>query len=309
MKYIINILLIILMVSCQSEEQSFDATGAFEADELIVSSEASGVILELNLEEGQTLKSGTVIGRVDSTQLYLKRKQLEASIIALGYKLPNISAQTQAFNQQEAALNVKYNSLLKDQKRIDNLLKSGIGTRKSLDDINAGVDEVKQQLAVIRKQKAAQTSALNTQSSGMKAEIGPMRVQIQQIDDQLKKCRIVNPIDGIVLNKYALANEMTGMGKPLYKIADLNNIYLKAYITNDQLAKAKLNQKVTVSTDDGKGGFKETQGTISWISDKAEFTPKTIQTKDERANLVYAVKVKIENDGFYKIGMYGQFRF
>jgi HlyD family secretion protein len=149
-------------------------------------------------------------------------------------------------------------------------------------------------------------SALQTQSSSISSDLLPLQVQIEQLNDQLARCKIINPVNGTVLTKYAEPNEMTAQGKPLYKIADLTSIILRAYITGNQLPVVKLNQKIKVNTDDGKGGYKETAGTITWISDKAEFTPKTIQTKDERANLVYAVKVRVKNDGFLKIGMYGE---
>jgi HlyD family secretion protein len=182
------------------------------------------------------------------------------------------------------------------------LVKGDAATPKQLDDINA-------QIEVLKKQIEAQQSTLSISSEGLGKDVVPLQVQIEQLNDQLAKCSIINPTNGTVLAKYAEANEMTAAGKPLYKIADLSNIILRAYITGNQLPQVKLNQQVKVLTDDGKGGYKETQGTIIWINSKAEFTPKTIQTKDERANMVYAIKVKVKNDGAYKVGMYGEIKF
>ncbi len=162
---------------------------------------------------------------------------------------------------------------------------------------------------MLKKQIEAQQSTLSISSEGLSKDIVPLQVQVEQLNDQLAKCKIINPANGTVLAKYAEANEMTTTGKPLYKIADLSNIILRAYITSNQLTQVKLNQKVKVLTDDGKGGYKETEGTVTWINDKAEFTPKTIQTKDERANMVYALKIKVKNDGSYKVGMYGEIKF
>jgi HlyD family secretion protein len=222
--------------------------------------------------------------------------------------MPNITAQTGYYNQQEAVTQSRLKNLLYEQKRLQNLLKADAATPKQLDDINAQIDETRKQLLVTGKQKDAQVSVLKTQSSSISADLLPLQVQIEQINDQLARRKIINPVSGTVLTKYAEVNEMTAQGKPLYKIADLTTIILRAYITGNQLPAIKLNQKIKVNTDDGKGGYKETAGTITWISDKAEFTPKTIQTKDERANMVYAIKVKVKNDGSYKIGMYGEIK-
>ena len=150
---------------------------------------------------------------------------------------------------------------------------------------------------------------MDISTESINSDVLPLQVQVEQLNDQLAKCKIINPANGTVLTKYAEANEMTATGKPLYKIADLSNIILRAYITGDQLPQIKLNQKVKVLTDDGRGSYKKTEGTIIWINDKAEFTPKTIQTKNERANMVYAIKVRVKNDGTYKIGMYGEIKF
>lgn len=282
----------LLISSCAPKPRTFDASGAFEAEETIISSEASGILRQFSVTEGQTLEAGQRIGYVDSVQLYLKKKQLTTQINALLSKKPNIAVQI-------ATLQEQLRTAENEKNRFVNLAKAGVATGKQVDDLNASIE-------VIKKQLLAQQSSLEITSEGMTKETLPLHVQIEQLDDQLSKCTLTNPIHGTVLAKYAEANEMTSPGKALYKIADLSDIILRVYISGNQLANVKLNQQVSVNTDDGKGGMKSTRGTITWINDKAEFTPKTIQTKDERANMVYAVKVRVKNDGFYKIGMYGE---
>ncbi|MHA4741664.1 HlyD family secretion protein [Dyadobacter sp. MSC1_007] len=295
-----------LLTGCKENENPYDASGTFEAVETIVSAEASGRIMQLDLEEGQQLKEGQIVGYIDSLQLFLKKKQLEAQIRATGSRVPDIVAQTNVYKQQIAVSQVRLDNLLHEKKRIENLLKADAATPKQLDDINAQVAELQKQLEVINRQDAAQTSVLRTQTSGLRADVQPLVVQIEQINDQLAKSKIINEVNGTVLTKYAEANEIAATGKPLYKIADLSTIILRAYVTGDQLTGIKLNQKVKVLVDDAGGKYRELPGEIEWISGKAEFTPKTIQTKDERANLVYGVKIRVKNDGFLKIGMYGE---
>lgn len=294
--------------ACKNKQAAYDASGAFEAKETIVSAEATGVLRQLDIEEGQALQKGQVIGYIDSTQLYLRKLQLEAQIRATGSRVPDIASQTNVFKQQAAVTQSRLDYLLHEQARIERLVKGDAATVKQLDDINAQIDETRKQLQVISRQDAAQTSVLQTQTSGLRSDVLPLRLQIEQINDQLSKCRLVNEVNGTVLTKYAEVNEMTTVAKPLYKIADLSTIILRAYLTGDQLAKVKPGQQVTVLADDGNGKYREYKGTIDWISDKAEFTPKTIQTKDERANLVYAIKINVKNDGYLKIGMYGEIK-
>ena len=285
----------ISVTSCNDNKVSFDASGSFEAEETIISSEATGTIKHFDIEEGQKLEAGQIIGYIDSLQLYLKKKQLEAQISAIYGKKPNIPVQLSALQEQ-------LRTYEKEQIRLTNLVKGEAATPKQLDDINS-------QIEVLKKQIEAQKSTLNISSEGLSKDIVPLQVQIDQLKDQLAKCKIINPVNGTVLAKYAETNEMTSIGKPLFKISDLSNIILRTYITSNQLTQVKLNQKVKVLTDDGKGDYKETVGRIMWINDKAEFTPKTIQTKDERANMVYAVKIKVQNDGSYHLGMYGEIKF
>lgn len=291
----IGIAAALLLASCKNTKNEFDASGAFETEETIISAEASGTMKQFDIAEGQQLKAGQAIGYIDTVQLYLKKKQLEAQIGATLSRKPNIPAQLASLQEQLKAAQ-------KEQQRITSLLKADAATPKQLDDINAQID-------VIRKQIDAQQSALGISSQSITEETLPVQVQIEQLDDQLAKSHIINPLNGTVLAKYAEANEVAAIGKPLYKIADLSTLTLRAYISGDQLPQVKLNQKVKVLTDDGKGGYRENEGTISWISDKAEFTPKTIQTKDERADMVYAIKVLVKNDGSLKIGMYAEIKF
>lgn len=285
----------LILLSCGKNKNTFDASGTFEAEETIISSEVSGVIKEFNITEGQTIEAGQIIGFIDSTQLYLKKKQLEAQILALKSKKPDVAIQLAALQEQLKTAET-------EQVRISNLVKADAATTKQLDDINATVE-------ILKKQIKAQKSALDISTAGISTEELPVEVQIEQLKDQLSKCILVNPVNGTVLTKYSEKFEMTLPGKPLYKVADLSAIILRTYITGDQLPKVKINKKVTVSTDDGNGGFKKTEGIITWINNKAEFTPKTIQTKDERANMVYATKIQVKNDGSYKIGMYGEINF
>ncbi len=307
--YSLVTLAILFLASCQPKKSTFDASGSFEAQETIVSAEATGRIQQFTIEEGDLLQAGQTVGYIDSVQIYLKKKQIEAQIKAAGYKLPDISTQTGFYNQQQIVTQTRLKNLLHEQKRFQNLVKAEAATQKQVDDINAQVEEAQKQMVVIQKQQEAQRSALQTQTSGIKGELLPLSVQLQQVEDQLAKCRIVNPVNGTVLTKYAEAFEITTPGKPLYKIADLSSMILRAYVSGNQLTQVKLNQKVKVMTDDIDGKFKTTEGTISWINDKAEFTPKTIQTKNERANMVYAIKIIVKNDGQLKIGMYGEIKF
>jgi HlyD family secretion protein len=200
-------------------------------------------------------------------------------------------------------------SLQKEKTRYTNLVKDQAATQKQLDDVTAQYDQVLRQMQVTRSQIEAQKTMTGTQNRTVMSEKNPLSVRVAQLNDQIERANIINPVSGTVLTKYAQQGEITSAGKALYKIANLDTLRLQAYITGDQLASVKLNQQVAVSVDDGKGGFRSYQGRITWISDKAEFTPKTIQTKEERANLVYAIKVDVKNDGFLKLGMYGEVKF
>ena len=289
------ILSLTFLFACSNGDGDFDATGTFESEEIIVSSEAMGKLVMFKVEEGMNLKLNDIVGVVDTTQLHLKKKQLLASVKAVLSKQPDIATQL-------ASLQKQIETAETEQTRINNLVKSNAATTKQLDDINS-------QLDVLRKQYNATKSSLTITKQGLQSETLPLTAQIEQIEDQIKKSYIINPVDGTVLTRYAKLNEVTSNGKALYKIANLSEMTLRAYVNGDQLGEIKLGQKVKVFVDKGEGDQKEMSGEIYWVSSKAEFTPKTIQTKDERANLVYAIKVKVINDGYLKIGMYGEVKF
>ncbi|MDD3787928.1 MAG: efflux RND transporter periplasmic adaptor subunit [Petrimonas sp.] len=281
--------------SCSHGNGEYDASGAFEATEIIVSSEANGKIERFDVTEGQQLQQGQQVGAIDSTQLYLQMMSLRTNARGVRAQAPNINTQTAAIEEQ-------IQTLQRERERTQNLIKANAANRKQLDDINAQID-------VLQKQLSAQTSSLQKSSASISAQSSSIDIQAAQLQDRLDKCRITSPISGTVLNKYAEQGELAGMGTPLFKIADTQHMFLRAYVTNDQLAQLKLGDTVKVLTDAGDGSMKPYNGTISWISDKSEFTPKTIQTKNERANLVYAIKIAVKNDGFLKIGMYGEVKF
>ncbi len=287
--------LLLMATACNRNGSEFDATGNFEADEIIISAEASGKIIQLNVEEGTELKSQTVIGLIDTTQLYLHKKQLEYSIRAVHAKQPNATVQLAAINEQ-------IETTKREKQRVENLLKDDAATQKQLDDLNAQVD-------LLQRQFSAAQSTLTITKQSLQSETLPLKAQLEQVQDQITKSKIVNPVNGTVLTLYAKQNEVVNPGKALYKIADLSTVILRAYISGSQLSQIKLGQSVKVLVDAPDDGYKEYAGTITWISDKAEFTPKTIQTKEERANLVYAVKIDVKNDGYLKLGMYGEVLF
>ena len=286
---------IALFSSCSNKDKVYDASGSFEATEIIVSAEASGKIEILSLIEGQLLQKDEQVGLIDTIQLYLQKMSLLSNVKGVRSQLPNIGTQTASIKEQ-------INTFEREKQRTTNLINANAATQKQLDDINA-------QIIVLKKQLSASESTLQKSSQNISAQSTSMEIQIAQIEDKLKKSIISSPITGSVLNKYAEEGELANMGMPLFKIADINNMILRVYVTNDQLSTIKLNTKVQVFVDQGKDNKKIYDGIVNWISDKAEFTPKTIQTKNERANLVYALKVSVKNDGFIKIGMYGEVKF
>lgn len=299
----------ILIYSCQKNGPKADAYGNFEADEMIVSAEANGQILELRLEEGQTLEAGAIVGRIDSTQLTLKKEQLQAAIRAVAAKSPAIAAQLAVYEKQLDANRQQLANLQREKQRVEKLLASDAATPKQLDDLNDQIVLVQRQMDVVLQQRSATDASLSTQKGGLLAEVLPLQKQIAQLEDQIAKCRVENPVAGTVLTRYAETGELATFGKPLYKIADLRTLVLRAYVAGDQLGNIRLGQELKVAIDAPGGGMREFPGKVLWISPKAEFTPKIIQTKDERVNLVYAVKIEVENDGSLKIGMPGELRF
>ncbi|HMK26477.1 MAG TPA: HlyD family efflux transporter periplasmic adaptor subunit [Chitinophagaceae bacterium] len=295
-------------ISCNNNGNGYDASGTFEADEVVVSTMSTGMILSLNIEEGSVLSKDSVVGYIDPSVLSLQKEEVEASIESLGQQTMNAEPQISLLEKQFAVQQSQLDNLLHEKTRIENLLKLDAATGKQLDDINAQIDVVKRQMNVTRQQINVQQNNIATQNRAILSNTKPLQKKIAQLNDLLQKTGVLNPIAGTVITKYAEAGEMVTAGKALYKIADLSELYLRAYITGEQLPKIKLGQPVKVMIDDGAKKYKEYSGIITWISDKAEFTPKTIQTKEERANLVYAIKVKVKNDGFLKIGMYGEMK-
>jgi HlyD family secretion protein len=302
----ISMLATVFIIACSSNGNKFDASGTFEATEVIVSSELNGKILSLTVNEGDTVSVNRVVGTVDAEGIELQKEQVEASISSLNDKTADVGPQVALLQNQLAVQQSQLNNLLHEKQRIENLIKQDAATGKQLDDINAQIDVVRKQMVVTQQQINVQRNNTSTQNRSILSESKPLQKRVEQLNDQLKRADIVNPINGTILTKYAEAGELTSAGKALYKIADLGEMKLRAYVTGDQLSQIKLGQQVKVLVDEGKDKYKELVGTISWISDKAEFTPKTIQTKEERANLVYAIKINVKNDGYLKIGMYGE---
>ena len=291
MKRIVYIAAAMLAASCGTEAE-FDAQGTFEATEVVVSSEATGRILNFEVEEGMAVEANQMVGAIDSVQLHLQRKQLVAQQSALLGSRPDVKKQVAALREQIAKQN-------EELRRVENMLKDGAATKKQKDDIEAQIKILESQLDATLSTLDKNTSTINNNSAALEA-------QIAALDDRISKCRVISPVGGTVLVKYAEAGELATVGKPLMKIADLDNIYLRAYFTSDQLAKVNLGDEVKVVADFGGEERYDYTGRVAWISSESEFTPKTIQTKDSRANLVYAVKIAVENDGRLKIGLAGE---
>lgn len=295
MKTLKNLMVFIAILpvvsACLEKGEKSDAYGNFEAREIIVSSEVQGKILKLMFEEGQILPANKVVGLVDTIQPYLKKEQLVAQKYAVSTKLNNIHAQINVQNEQKKIL-------VKEKNRFENLLKDGAATTKQLDDIAGKINLINSQIESIR-----------TQKSTVLSELTAINKQIEQIEDQIKRCKIINPIFGTVLEKYIEPHEIVIPGRAIYKIADLREMILRVYISGNQLSRISIGQKVEVLIDKNERETRVLEGTVSWISQQAEFTPKIIQTKEERVNLVYAVKVHMKNDGSLKIGMPGEVNF
>lgn len=294
-RIVIALLAIITLTACNKDKTEYDASGVFETTEVIVSARQTGSLIRLDVEEGQTLQAGQVVGCIDTVQLSLKRRQLRSSMGVNDAK--HLDAQ-----RQLAALNQQLVNLQNEQKRFTAMVNDKSATQKQLDDINYQINVVRQQISAQQEQISSNNAALSAQSKTVVE-------QIAQIDDCIRQSYITVPITGNVINKYAEASEFAVPGKALFKIADISNMKLRAYVPADLLTKLKIGQKVTVYADQGESERKAYNGTISWISDKAEFTPKTIQTREERSNLVYAVKISVKNDGLIKAGMYGDVKF
>jgi HlyD family secretion protein len=301
--------IILLAASCSHKKIDTDASGVFESDEVIVSAEQSGKLLSFPIHEGDSLAKGARVGNIDMSNMAIQKQQVEATISALRDKTTNPHPQTELVERQLAVQESQLAQQLRERTRTENLLKADAATQKQLDDINSNIDQLQKQIAVSKQQIALDRSNISTQNRTVFSEKLPLEKSAAQIQDNIDKGQIINPIQGTVLTKYALEGEMTTIGKALYKIANLDTLTLRAYVTGSQLTQVKLGQAVKVYSDEGADQYREYPGEVYWISDKSEFTPKTIQTRDERANLVYAVKIHVKNDGYLKLGMYGEVKF
>ena len=284
----------LMLTACGNNEKEYDATGTFETTETTVFAEHSGRLMSFSVNEGDETDASVEVGLIDTTQIWLKIQQLDATKKVYNSQKPDMEAQIATTQQQ----------LLKaqqEEQRYKELVTDGAAPSKMLDDASSNVK-------VLQKQLAAQQSALSTSTRSLDKQSDMVDVQVRQLRDQLRKCHIVTPAKGTVLEKYVERGEFVAMGKPLFKIGDTQNMYMRAYVTSVQLQHIKLGQKVKVFADYGDGQKKEYDGTVTWISSRSEFTPKTILTDDERADLVYAVKIAIKNDGYVKIGMYGKLK-
>ncbi len=283
-----------LSASCGSGDGDYDASGVFEATEVIVSAKGTGEIVRLDIQEGQNVAAGAQVGFIDTQQLHLRKMQLLANMTAVESRHYDVSRQIASIQQQIATQKT-------ERTRYENLVRSNAANQKQLDDINA-------QIALLEKQLAAQTETLENNNRNVSGESTGLQAQVAQIEDQIRQNVISSPIDGTVLSKYAEQGEWAVQGRALFKVADIARMNLRVYITAGQLTELKIGQQVEVYADRGESDRREYPGTVTWISDQAEFTPKTIQTRDERANLVYAVKVAVRNDGYIKKGMYGEIK-
>ena len=284
----------LMLAACGNNEKAYDATGTFEATETTVFAEQSGALLTFDVSEGDSLPMGREVGLIDTTQTWLKIQQLDATKELYQSQKPDMERQIAATRQQSAKAR-------QDEQRYRELVADGAAPSKMLDDAASHVK-------VLQRQLDAQISSLSTSTRALDKQTAAADVQIDQLRDMLRKCHVVTPVKGTVLEKYVERGEFVSVGKPLFKIADTEAMHLRAYLTSAQLQHIKLGQQVKVFADYGAGQRKEYDGTISWISSRSEFTPKTILTDDERADLVYAVKVAVKNDGFVKIGMYGELK-
>ena len=285
----------LMLCACGNKEKEYDATGTFEATEVTVFAEQSGTLLTFNASEGENVSQGQEIGVVDTTQLWLKIQQLGASKRVFQSQKPDMAKQVAATRQQLVKAQ-------QEQRRYKELVADGAAPSKMLDDATS-------QVQVLQRQLEAQVSALNTQTSTLNSQMAATDVQVRQLYDQLAKCHVYAPISATVLEKYVERGEFVTTGKSLLKLADTDNMFIRAYVTSAQLKGIKVGQKAKVFADYGDGQKKEYEGVVSWISSRSEFTPKTILTDDDRADLVYAVKIAIKNDGYAKIGMYGEVKF
>ncbi|MGL4994015.1 MAG: HlyD family secretion protein [Bacteroidales bacterium] len=292
MKNILMLLLTFTFVSCGLADERADAYGNFEATEVMVSSQANGVIVRLDIQEGDQLEIGEEVGVIDTLQLTINRKELKASLQAISAQMPDISSQLDVIDEQ-------MQKVLLDKRRIEALFLSEAATQKQMDDVSA-------QLELLKRERASLLSGLNIQTRSLIAQRAPLEAKIELVNDHIARSRIVSPISGVVLNKYVERGELAAYGSPIFLIANLEELILKVYVSETQLTSIKLGARARVRVDSEGGNLIERDGVIRWVSPKAEFTPKIVQTNEERVNLVYAVKISVTNDGSLKIGMPGE---
>lgn len=287
---VLLLFIIIIFVSCDHRKELADAYGNFEVEDVVVTAEAQGKLISFNLEEGEELVQAQFVGQIDTTTIVLQINQLDAQIQAVKSKTINVRAQIESQKQQKENLQV-------NQKRIKKLVNDGAATQMQLDDLDGGIKLIEKQI-----------SASKTQISSINKEVEVLNAQKDLLNNQLEKCKVIAPVGGTILEKYMQKGELVAMGKPLFKIADLSNLYLRCYISGDLLNQIKISDQVQIAIDGPEGESIALDGQVTWISNQAEFTPKIIQTKEERVKLVYAIKVKVQNDGQLKIGMPGEMR-
>ena len=287
--------LALMLNACGNKEKDFDATGVFEATETVVYAEQNGCLTTFDVDEGDRLEQGREVALIDTVQLWLKIAQTEASRKVYQSQKPDIEKQLAATREQLAKAR-------QEQQRYRELVADGAAPRKMLDDADSQVEVLQRQMEALRSSLSVSTDALDRQMEAAD-------VQREQLLDQLEKCHVRTPADGTVIEKYVERGEFVATGKPLFKMADTAHMYLRAYVTSAQLQHIRIGQKAKVFADYGQGQKREYAGTVTWISSRSEFTPKTILTDDERADLVYALKVAVKNDGYIKMGMYGEVKF
>ena len=310
MKKIIFLSLPILFcISCNKKEKNFDATGIFEATEITVSAQASGEVQQLDITEGQSLDSGARVGQIDVYQLVQKQNELEAAKQQIYANKAATDSRQLDLNKQLASLQQQISHAQRERQRLARLVQDGAVARKLLDDINDQISLLQRQLEATRDQFRSTNASLADQIKGFQAQMKGVEAQQRQLERQIQNATIVAPKSGVMLEQLVKAGEFVGVGKPLFKLAQMDHLYLRAYVTSAQLKSVMLGQKVKVYADYGGGQQQEYGGKVTWISSRSEFTPKTIVTDDERADLVYAVKIAIKNDGRVKIGMYGEVKF
>ncbi len=315
--------LALIMVACGNKEKEYDATGTFEATEVTVSAKSTGELKYFDVAEGAEVKNGNVVGRIDAYQLQLKKEQLETTRGQLSATKRQLAASRNAtdsrqldLEKQVSSINQQIANAQRERQRFSELVKDGAVPRKQLDDINYQIKVLEKQLEATRDQIRSNNASLKEQSEGIAAQMdgidaqaAGLEAQLRQLDDQIANTDVIAPLTGTILEKYVERGEFVATGKPLFKMADTQNMFMRAYVTSSQLQNVKVGQQVKVFADYGDGQKKSYDGTVSWISSHSEFTPKTILTDDERADLVYAMKIAIKNDGFLKIGMYGEVKF